>query len=32
MTATAAATAFTDKLLQLIRQQRYLATRVVIST
>ena len=32
MTPTAAATAFTDKLLQLIRQQRHLATRVVIST
>ncbi|KAL9028993.1 MAG: hypothetical protein Q9196_002714 [Gyalolechia fulgens] len=32
MTSTAAATAFTDKLLQLIRQQRHLATRVVIST
>lgn len=32
MTRTAAATAFTDKLLQLIRQQRHLATRVVIST
>lgn len=32
MTPTASATAFTDKLLQLIRQQRHLATRVVIST
>ncbi|KAL8885114.1 MAG: hypothetical protein Q9192_006703, partial [Flavoplaca navasiana] len=32
MTSTAAATAFTNKLLQLIRQQRHLATRVVIST
>ncbi|MCJ1308418.1 hypothetical protein MMC25_002071 [Agyrium rufum] len=32
MTSTAAATSFTDKLLQLIRQQRHLATRVVIST
>ena len=32
MTSTAAATTFTDKLLQLIRQQRHLATRVVIST
>ena len=32
MTPTAAATAFTNKLLQLIRQQRHLATRVVIST
>lgn len=32
MTPTAAATAFTDKLLQLIRQQRHLATRVVVST
>ena len=32
MTSNAAATAFTDKLLQLIRQQRHLATRVVIST
>lgn len=32
MTPTAAAIAFTDKLLQLIRQQRHLATRVVIST
>lgn len=32
MTPTAAATTFTDKLLQLIRQQRHLATRVVIST
>ncbi|KAI4229236.1 MAG: hypothetical protein LQ349_006415 [Xanthoria aureola] len=32
MTPTTAATAFTNKLLQLIRQQRHLATRVVIST
>ena len=32
MTSTTAATTFTDKLLQLIRQQRHLATRVVIST
>lgn len=32
MTSTAAAITFTDKLLQLIRQQRHLATRVVIST
>ena len=32
MTSTAAATDFTDKLLQVIRQQRHLATRVVIST
>ena len=32
MTSTSAATDFTDKLLQLIRQQRHLATRVVIST
>ena len=32
MTSTAAATTFTDKLLQLIRQQRHLATRIVIST
>ena len=32
MTQTVAATAFTERLLQLIRQQRHLATRVVIST
>lgn len=32
MKSTATATDFTDKLLQLIRQQRHLATRVVIST
>lgn len=32
MTSTTGASAFTDKLLQLIRQQRHLATRVVIST
>lgn len=32
MTPTAAAIAFTDKLLQLIRPQRDLATRVIIST
>ena len=32
MTPTATASAFTNKLLQLIRQQRHLATRVVIST
>ena len=32
MTTTSAATTFTDKLLQLIRQQRHLATRVIIST
>lgn len=32
MTSSTAATAFTEKLLQVIRQQRHLATRVVIST
>ena len=32
MTSSAAAISFTDKLLQLIHQQRHLATRVVIST
>ena len=32
MTPTSTASAFTNKLLQLIRQQRHLATRVVIST
>lgn len=32
MTSTEAATSFTNKLLSVIRQQRHLATRVIIST
>ena len=32
MTSNASATMFTEKLLQVIRQQRHLATRVIIAT